>query len=465
MTGSSVAAPIVAGVAALLLSLERAAGEHLDPQDVGREIVANARLPDDDMRVRPQAGHLNVLATLHSARGASMADSSVTASGVEHPQATPPPVADEFTQPPVTHPASAAPAAAALEAVPAVAAASTGADQGNSCGCSCDHAGVGSAAGSPVFVIGSIGHDFGTEANRDGFVTQMPNPPGEHVLPANPYDPVQLHDFLAVNPWYSDKLTWLCKHESMPIYALEAEVPFGMDWGSTPTSNSRGVVSLDFTYPPVSIVHKTFRDALKGQALDPADANYVSRVSLPGWRTNRTVRLFSGQVLPVVTVQAAGLFTWNETALINSLVGEINVQRGASVGDPVEVETVKLILRAFLDKVYYQFRNLGQSGADRAINYAATNAFSLVSELANGFLSGRLTPRRPDEFQALYALDDISVQPSQYSRIDSECYDVIITFFDPTNDRQSRVAYLYVIDVTEVLPVPLAPTRQFLIGQ
>lgn len=33
------------------------------------------------------------------------------------------------------------------------------------------------------------------------------------------------------------------------------------------------------------------------------------------------------------------------------------------------------MLRTFLDKVYYQFRNLGQSPPDRAMKYAATNAF------------------------------------------------------------------------------------------
>jgi hypothetical protein len=455
LTGSSIATPVVAGVAALLLSLERAAGADVDPQEVGREIVATARLPDEDVDVRLRAGQLDVLATLQSTRGARMAESSAPAVEAGHPQAATPAAGAEPAPPPAAPPAAAT----------TVAAAGTDAAQGTSCGCGCDHAGTGSSAGSPIFVIGSIGHDFRTEANRDGFITQMPNPPGDHILPANPYDPAQLHDFLAMSPWYSDKLTWICKHEGMPIYALEAEVPYGMDWGSTPTVGAKGVVNLSFTYPPVSVVHKTFRDALRGQALDPASADYVSRVSIPGRLTNRTVRLFSGQVLPVVTVQAGGLYTWNETALIDTLVEEINVQRQATVGDPVEVETVRLILRAFLDKVYYQFRNLGQSGADRAVNYAATNAFSLVSELANGFLSGRLTPRPAGDVPPLYALDDISVQPSQYTRIDSECYDVIITFFDPTNDRQSRVAYLYVIDVSEVLPVPLAPTRQFLIGR
>ena len=96
-------------------------------------------------------------------------------------------------------------------------------------------------------------------------------------------------------------------------------------------------------------------------------------------------------------VQAGGLYTWNEAQLIESLVGEINTRRTVPVGDPADEETVKLILRAFLDKVCFQFRNLGQSGPDRALNYAATNAFSLVSELASGFLSGRLTPRRAED--------------------------------------------------------------------
>mgnify|MGYP003705123113 CR=1 FL=1 len=33
------------------------------------------------------------------------------------------------------------------------------------------------------------------------------------------------------------------------------------------------------------------------------------------------------------------------------------------------------ILRRFLDRVYYDMRNLGVLSADRALNYAATNAF------------------------------------------------------------------------------------------
>ena len=49
-------------------------------------------------------------------------------------------------------------------------------------------------------------------------------------------------------------------------------------------------------------------------------------------------------------------------------------------------------IRAFLDKVYYQFRNLGQSSADRALNYAGTNAFLVGAEIQQGFLSGEYVP-------------------------------------------------------------------------
>ncbi len=459
LSGSSVATPVVAGAAALLVSRQRAGGRSPDPGAAGREIVANARLPDGD-ESHLAVGHLDLSALSHSTRGDPMTttEAPLVPSGEPDPPvmtAEPQPEpADSSSAPHVT------PQATPASAGPQSTASSAAGQSQAATGCGCGGSG---SEGSPLFVIGSIGHDFGTEANRDGFVTLMPTPEGRSDLPPNPYDPHQLHDFLRAEPWFADKLIWLCKHEAMPIYALEAELPVGLDWGETPSSEGRRATAVNPAYPPSSYVHRALREALKGQALDPNDPNFVSRVSIPGRLTHRTVRLFSGQVVPVVKVQAGGLYTWNEAQLIESLVGEINTRRTVPVGDPADEETVKLILRAFLDKVYYQFRNLGQSGPDRALNYAATNAFSLVSELASGFLSGRLTPRRAEDLANLYALDDISVQPSQYSRLDSECYDVIITFFDPTNDRQARVAYLYTIDVSEVLPVPLAPTRQFMI--
>jgi hypothetical protein len=46
--------------------------------------------------------------------------------------------------------------------------------------------------------------------------------------------------------------------------------------------------------------------------------------------------------------------------------------------------------------------------------------------------------------------------------MDSDCWDVVITFFDPENDRRARVSWLFTIDVSVQLPVSLAPPHRFL---
>jgi len=48
--------------------------------------------------------------------------------------------------------------------------------------------------------------------------------------------------------------------------------------------------------------------------------------------------------------------------------------------------------------------------------------------------------------------------------MDSDCWDVQVTFFDAEEVRRARVVYQYTVDVSEVDPVTLAPTRQFLMA-
>jgi hypothetical protein len=454
LTGSSFATPLVAGVAALLLDAQRGAGRELDPAQVREAILATAspcQQPDDPECQRCLAGALDISAAHEFVTTRGAAKMSITSADQVTEQVTPAAASEPRPElpPPVPVPSSVQPSAAG----------------GVRSACACeDPKPTGS---SYVYAIGSIGYDFGTEARRDGFIQQMDGiEVGDRVLPPNPYDPHQMHNYLAVNPWASDKLIWICKLESSPIYALEAESSVGMAWGGTPQIDDSGELhGFAQAYPPVSYVHKVFRDSVVGQALGSTDANYVSRVSVPGTLTNRTVRLYSGQVVPVVIVQAQGLYTWNETVLVDSVVDEVVRSRNSRHIADVDVETVRRIVRAFLDKVYYQFRNLGQSSPDRALNYAATNAFELTKELATGFLSAQYVPLRADEPEPLYTLDDITVTKSTYCRYDADGWDVRITFFDPTNDHRSRIAYLLTVDVSAPLPVSLAPVRKFLIGQ
>ena len=54
---------------------------------------------------------------------------------------------------------------------------------------------------------------------------------------------------------------------------------------------------------------------------------------------------------------------------------------------------VRRTVMNFLDKVYYQMRNLGQTSQDRALNYAATNVFNLTNDLSQGICQARRSRR------------------------------------------------------------------------
>ncbi len=166
---------------------------------------------------------------------------------------------------------------------------------------------------SYIFAIGAIGFDFGTEARRDSFRQLMPrhqigggNGDTPVTVPPNPYDVRQLVEYLDDHKSESTKLIWTLNLDLTPIYAIEAELAYAED------------------------VYEVLRSALRNQALPADNPNYVSRVSIPGALTSRTRRLFSGQVLPVVIAQPRGLYTWNETQLVDAIVtGVEQMQTGA----------------------------------------------------------------------------------------------------------------------------------------
>ncbi|MEV6352217.1 S8 family serine peptidase [Streptomyces hydrogenans] len=434
-------------------------------------------------------------------------------------------------------PAAAAPPAPAAPAAPGVCPSCAGC--GGTCGGTGGHPAGSSGGHAPsavptpgkqlIYAIGTIGFDFQTEARRDSFRQQMPYVPTdaapgqpERETQPNIYDPQQLHAYLSKNPWASDKLTWTLNMDATPIYALEAETPVGMDWtrpiitdpkatpekveklaigaaqsgasgsdGDTPGLLAQILETL--SYPPVSYVYRTFRDALLGQSKNTSDPAYVSRVSIPGILTDRTVRLFSGEVLPVVEVKSRGLYTWNETLLVNAVYDAVVAKRvqearrqaaedaekkelaqaaSEAAQDAAQAQVLddfagrkgdflKTTIRSLLDKIYWKFRNLGRSSADRALNAAGTNAFVVGAEIQDGILSASQVPGVSDNF---YSLDTVSVAPSPFCRTGSDCQDVVLTFFDPENDRRAPVSYLYTFDVSDELPVSLAPVHTFIGG-
>ncbi len=119
--------------------------------------------------------------------------------------------------------------------------------------------------------------------------------------------------------------------------------------------------------------------------------------------------------------------------------------------------TVDVYLRNFLHKVYFEFRNLGQNPADRALNYSATNLFQLGAALAGIINPKALIPGIAEG--TLYAFDTISVSKSPYCRIDADCWDVQLTFFNPSNVQTANLVAQFTVDVSDTMPVTLGPIR------
>jgi hypothetical protein len=440
LTGSSFACAIVCGLAGLLLSIQRRKRKETNPRAV-REALLRSAAPRDPREIpqcpRYLAGTLNIPGAYSLIQNTG----KKTMSNSDETPATPPTadfagVSPEIdARPSSTGGTIAAGVAPGSESLPI------------------DHDGEAAAGGSAhdgktqyVFAIGLVSFDFGTLARRDSFQQLMR---GQFGPTANPYNPLQLCDHLDANRSESTKLIWTLNLELSPIYALEAELAYAED------------------------VYSFLRSALRGESLAPDDPlyaeNFVSRVSIPGVLTNRTVRLFSGQIVPVVVAQFRGMFAWTTQQLAEAAIKAIK-DKQASLNPPQELSAddernARMFLRNFLDKLYYQLRNLGRSSPDRALNFSATNAFQATDTIISAIdpVTAGLIPA-PKDRKGFYTLDTVSVSKSPYCRFDSDCWDVQLVFFDPVNIHQARLVFQFTLDVSDEMPVTLGPIHQWTQG-
>ncbi len=105
----------------------------------------------------------------------------------------------------------------------------------------------------------------------------------------------------------------------------------------------------------------------------------------------------------------------------------------------------------FLQWVYYELRNLGLQPQERAINFAATNAFQIEQVFEHAI-------------NAQLELDHIAVEQSPVCRSHSDCWDVKLIFFNPSRRlEQARQVYRFTVDVSDVVPVTMGPVRSWAI--
>ena len=283
-----------------------------------------------------------------------------------------------------------------------------------SCGCASCRANAAAKSGGLVFALGEIAYDLISEARRDSIQQHMDREK------SNPLDPAQMLEYLRQNPWESASVQWILSFDQTPIYAVRPAGPFAGE------------------------AYHRLLEFLADQV-----AGTVERVSIPG-RLAGQARLFNGQVLPVVVPELRGMFSWTTDALVQAVAGAAPPANAPAAQLAAHGEKVNAI-RGFLDRIYHELRTLGITAEERAINYAATNAFQIQTVYESAIKESM-------------ELDSIDVERSLICRPDSDCWDVKIYFFYPQRQVQTvRKVYRFTVDVSDVVPVTVGPVRSWFV--
>jgi cyanobactin maturation PatA/PatG family protease len=412
VSGTSFATAIASGVAGLLLSRGLQHGRQLAGSQI-RRILLDSALKCLDHSIlcrRSLAGGLNLSRARTVLRAADLPMSQESASDLPAGNAPGESLATEFW--PSQGEAKATGQALGFSVpagrAPAVEQAIVASE---GCTCAACQAKANGRAGL-VFALGQVGYDLVSEARRDSIAQHMDgtNP--------NPHEAAHILGYLKDRPWEATSIHWTLNVDQTPFYVVTPSGPFA----------PKGY----------ELLHEFLAEQVAGQ---------VEMVSVAG-RLAGQARLMNGQMVPVVVPELRGTYSWATAALLKAVVGN-----PPAASAPAETkrsyERKTEGVRGFLQKVYYELRNLGLAAEDRALNYAATNAL----------LAGRVYESAINESMELESVD---VERSPVCRLGSDCWDVKLIFFYPERQVQTlRKVYRLTVDVSDIVPVAVGPVRSW----
>jgi len=398
-TGSSFAAAVVTGVAARMLSELLARAEAARPLDVRAAILrAGVGAPPGDPPEKYLNGRLNVFGTNQQIRWGSSAMTAMPDTIAKGPEAFPAGAAmgavhaQAFADDIVA-------SEARVAAPPSV--------QPSDCGCGCGGAKAEAPPPRPVYALGTIGFDFGSEARRDSI---------QQFFGDDPLTTETLIAYLAEHEEERERVIWTLNLDATPIYVLQ---PAGA-----------------FADKGYETIFNHFVAQVRAEQKQK-DGPFVWLVAAPG-RIAGSARLLSGESVPVLLLSSRGVVGWNPTDAVNRFV-EINKLE--------DREAATRFLTDFSNIVTRKYRNLGLLSSERALNYAATavfRAFSIVQQAGDLGL----------------IIDDVIVLRSAACRTGSECYDVQLRLFVQSDVTAALHIFQFTVDVSDTIPVSIgAPSN------
>lgn len=248
-----------------------------------------------------------------------------------------------------------------------------------------------------TYALGRIGIDFRNEANRDSFLQRGLQ---------NPEDPAQLLKHLEQEPWATEAITWTLVQDSIPIYAVQPAGAF------------------------VTHVYEQLASLLDAQRQGKAEI-----VALAGY-SGGSATLSNGKTVPFLAATPRGIVSWKNAELVQTVTEKHGPDTAVGLSN-------------FIERVFHELRNLGLRPEERALNFVATQAMNHAGIFADA-ISRKMT------------LDSSEVKKSPTDRPGSDCWDVKLSFFNPAERlTQARHVYRITVDVSEALPVRVGDIRHW----
>jgi cyanobactin maturation PatA/PatG family protease len=308
---------------------------------------------------------------------------------------------------------------------------------------------------APVFAMGTLGYDFGSDARRDWFAERLNVRAG--VVPENQ---TALLDYFATGlrpkgqevsrAYAAASIIWTLNLEATPIYAIVPEGPFAADvygtlrdyLGSQLEADEAAVARAIAREQAVKAGTATVTPGITRAVGEEQAVRDSTRVSVPGLLRG-SVTLRSGQVVPLIVPEFRGMAQVRAIAPPTTVTSQPTPTTMTATAIPGDQEA----LDQFMARLFYELRNLGITPQDRAINAMATYGSIAIREALQ---------------QGRYEIESIRVEKTPVCRPGSDCWDVIITAFDPANAFQAAKTVLrQTLDVSDVVPVRLGRVRVF----
>ena len=306
-----------------------------------------------------------------------------------------------------------------------------------------------------VFALGKLGYDFGTEARMDSIQSQMSTIaasnrdafPSGVASAANPLDLVKFLQTPQGEP-ASPAITWTLNLNETAIYAIQPEGYYVKDTYQFLVRTLEEQTKSALVAAAAPSPDGTGKGKGKAPAMPVPVTPAIERMSLPGVISGET-ELMNGLVVPSVQPALAGMFTWRTEDLVKALE---NYTPPAPPPRP-EIGDIPFDprqgLATFLSRIYEELRNVGRAPQDRALNFAATNAYQASDIFVK--LRGRNIH-----------IEKFEVVRSPVMRPDLDCWDVKMIFYNPAGPTTSpREVYFFTVDVSDVVPVAIGTPRHW----